>query len=431
MKPEPYQIEASQFVYQRDQSMLFAKMGAGKTLTYLLAMQDWMESDAVRKILVVAPLRVVNNVWRQERDKWKSPLTMARITGEVREDIRYCDVVLTNYEMMPEVLESDHGCDAIVFDELSRLRNPGGVRQRAARRARFKIRSGGTGTPAPNRLTSIFGMAHAVGLGHLVGRNHDKWLRRYFYPTDFEQHNWAAFADTPDELAALIKPYTYVLEDSAITLPPIVRVPMPVELPAELRVTYDELRKTSQLSDHEIVAGSAGVLFGKLRQVASGFIYDHDHNAIGFDPYRFELIKEIVDEAQGQPLIIAYEFVEQLRMMQEEWPGLPFIGGGSKNDDQTIESWNLGKLPLLGLHPAAAGHGLNLQTGGNAVAWWQLPTDLELYDQLLARLARRGQVDDRVFSYEPAALNTIDMIVIEQAHAKREIQEGLWAALRR
>lgn len=437
MKPASFQIEASQFVYERDGSMLFCRMGTGKTLINLMAMQDWIEAGEAKRIMVVAPLRVAKNVWRQERDKWQIPLSMTIATGEQsRLAIETAllvktDVLLTNYEFFTKLLEADHGCDAIIFDELSKLRNPTGKRQKQARRGDFRIRSGSTGTPAPNGLTSIYGMAHAVGRGDLVGRNYDKWLRRYFYPEDYLQQKWIPFKETPQELAEMIKPFTYVLEDGAVELPPIVRPPIEVELPQALRETYERMRATSQLSDLDIVAGSAGVLRMKLRQILSGFIYDHDGAAVGLNNYRLQILEDIVDEMNGQPLIIAYEFREQLEMLQLCWPGVPFIGGGSKDDEKTIADWNAGRLPLMFLHPASAGHGLNLQDGGNAIAWWQLPDDAETYDQTLARLVRRGQAGACVYSYEPCAFDTVDVAVQASYHIKTRVQNSLWAALRR
>lgn len=439
MKPADYQIDASGFMFERNASMMFARMGTGKTLTYLMTIQDLIEAGVIRRAMIVPPLRVAKNVWRQECEKWSIPLTMALCTGEMDKDGQRAaidadtDVLIANYDIMEKILEDDaHGCDGLVFDELSKLRNPTGKRQKAARRGKFVWRSGGTGTPAPNGLGSIYGMAHAVGLGHLVGRNHDLWQRQYFYPTDYEQHNWAPFADTEEKLAALIKPYTYVLEDDAVELPPIVRPPLEIELPRSLRRTYDEMRGTSLLSDEELViAGSAAVLRNKLRQIASGFAYRSDGTAASFDPYRLEILVDIVEEMQGRPIIIAYEFREQLAMMLRKWPGLPYIGGGSTNDEKTIDDWNAGRLPVLGLHPASAGHGLNLQSGGNTVAWWQVPDDLELYDQLIGRLVRRGQAGAAVYSYEPTALDTVDVAVRARAVDKTRVQGGLWAALRR
>ena len=439
MKIAGYQLDASGFMYERDASMLFAKMGSGKTLTYLKTINDLREDKVIGRTLIVPPLRVAKHVWRQEAAKWNIPLTFALCTGEMtknqqREAIAAdTDVLLANYDVVERILEDGtHRCNALVFDELSKLRNPTGKRQKAARRGKFIWRSGGTGTPAPNVLGSIYGMAHAVGLGHLVGRNHDKWQREYFYPTDYEQRNWAPFNDTEERLAALIKPHTYVLADDAVELPPIVRPPMDIDLPRDLRRIYDEMRATSLLSDEELViAGSAAVLRNKLRQIASGFVYRTDGTAASFNPYRLEILKDIVDEMQGQPIIIAYEFREQLAIMQREWPGLRYIGGGSANDDATIEDWNAGRVSVLGLHPASAGHGLNLQAGGNTVAWWQVPDDLELYDQLIARLVRRGQASAAVRSFEPTALDTIDVAVRARAIDKTRVQDGLWAALRK
>lgn len=440
MKPAAFQIDAAGHVFERDSSLVFARVGSGKTLTYLLAMQDLIESREVKRIAVVAPLRVANTVWRQERDKWGIPLTMSLCTGEMskREQLLALntptDVLVTNYDIYYRLVKDGQvgGCDAVVFDEISRLRNPTGKWQKAMRHAPFRWRSGGTGTPAPNGLTSIYGMCQAVGIAtELFGRNYDKWLRKYFYPEDYNQHKWLPFDNTLAELSAILKPYTYVLEDNAVELPPIVRPEVTLQLPKGLRAKYDEMRKTSMLSDEEIVAGSAGVLANKLRQLASGFIYGKDGASLRMDPFRFEWIQDMVAEQNGQPAIIVYEFVEQLAMMRDQWPTLRWLGGGSKNDDETIDLWNARKLDKLALHPASAGHGLNLQYGGDTFIWWQRPYDLELYDQTIGRLTRRGQPSPHVYSYEPDAKNTVDITVRAQAWAKVRAQDSLWEALRR
>jgi len=440
MKPANYQVDASQFIFERDSSMLFARMGTGKTLTYLLAMQDWIETGAAKRVLVVAPLRVAKHVWMSEADKWSIPLTMTVCTGDMsakwqRQAVEAkTDVLVCNVEMAGKIVrDGTHGCDAIVFDELSRWRNGTGKRMkemRALTRQGFGIKSGGTGTPAPNGLTSLYGMAATVGLD-MFGRNYDKWRRQYFWPEDFEQRRWLPFQNTPNELADIIRPWTYVLEDSAVELPPVVRPPIEIDLPDTLRAQYDDFRKTSVLSDHEIVAGNNGVLRGKLRQMASGFVYSNAGDPVGLDPFRLDAIEELIDDLNGQPVIVAYEFREQLAMMLRRWPGLPWMGGGSTGDEATIAAWNAGKLPVMALHPASAGHGLNLQAGGNSIIWWQRPDDLELYDQTIARLRRRGQADDRVYSYELEARDTIDQAVARAAVGKVATQDGLWASLRR
>jgi hypothetical protein len=443
MEPAKFQVEGSNFIFERDNSMLFARCGTGKTLTYQMAMRDWILERVVRRIMVVAPPRVARNVWRQERDKWGMPLTMSLIDGSMGKPEQRAavetdtDVLLTNYNMYPKILaDGTHRCEAVVFDELSQLRNGTGKWQKAARHAPFRIKSGGTGTPAPNGLTSIYGMAQAVGIAQQVdfGRNYEKWLRRYFYAENPREPNtkWIPFKETPDELAQIIKPFTFVQEDNAVELPTIVRPPIDLQLPAALRRAYNKLRATSVLSDLDIIASSNGVLRNKLRQMASGFIYDNSGlDVVEMDLYRLDVVEEIVNEQNGRPIIIAYEFKEQLAMMRTRWPGLRFIGGGSRDDEATIADWNEGRIDKLALHPASAGHGLNLQGGGNAVVWWQLPDDFELYDQTLGRLRRRGQADDRVWSYEPCASDTVDITVRDQAHAKNRTQEGLWASLRR
>jgi hypothetical protein len=440
VKANKWQIDASQFVYERDNSMLLARTGTGKTLTYLMTLQDWQDSGDVARVMVSAPLRVCNTVWRQEAEQWGIDTPFVLCTGEMtkkqQEDaLRSRHHLLVNHNLLPKILKTDHGCDALIIDELSRFRNPTGAWQKAVRFNGPKIRTGGTGTPAPNGLTSLFGMSQTVGLGYIWGdyaRNHDRWLRRFFYPEDYMQRKWIPFKETAGELAELIRPHTYTLEEGAVELPPIVQRRIDVQLPPKLRAKYEQMRSLSKLTDEEIVADTAGVMRMKLRQILSGFAYDNNGEPVSLeDDYRLQVLKDIVAEQNGQPIILVYEFKAQLAEMLKTWPNMPYLGGGSKDDDRTIDAWNLGNLPVLGLHPASAGHGLNLQAGGAAIAWWQLPDDLEAYDQTIARLARRGQRALSVFSYELAALDTVDQAVIAAAHGKRRVQDALWEALRR
>lgn len=434
------QADASGFVYERDASMVFARTGAGKTIVYENTIVDWLEEGIVDRVLVVGPLRVVNLVWRQEAAKWKLPLTFGIVTGErskaQNEEALAADtdILLTNYEMLPKVLDADHGCQGIIFDELSKLRKPTGKRQKRARRSDFVVRSGGTGSPAPNGLTSIFGMCHAVGLGAVVGRNYDRWLRTYFYPTDYMQKRWAPFERSFERLTQMLAPHVCVLDDPTAVLPPVVRVPVRFELNQTLANRYREMRRTSQLTDFDILAPSEGVLRLKLRQIASGFAYHKlgkNLPAARLDPQRLDVLADLASEMQGKPLLVAYEFREQLALMLERWPWMPWIGGGSTGDEAKIEAWATGKSPpLMAIHPASAGHGLNgLEQGSDSVAWWQLPDDAEMYQQLLGRLSRRSAKHPTVWSYEIAAVGTIDEAVLEMQQIKLGVQESLWEAL--
>lgn len=450
--PTPWQIDASGFVYERDASMVLAGVGAGKTFVYLNTIQDWIEEGITDRVMLVAPLRVCTMVWRQEARKWDRPVTFSLCTGELspreqREAVEArTDVLLVNNAMAPKVLKHGaHGCDALVIDELSKYRDPTSTWSKAIRGGPFKIRSGGTGTPAPNGYLSLYGMCHAVGLGHLVGRNFDKWKRRYFYPTDFNQYTWAPFPGALEQLAADIKPYVYVLENGSVELPPVRKVRVDLQLPADLKLKYAEMRRTLALSEEAIYAPNNGVARNKLRQIASGFVYDKPgagmttgegarRRVLQLADWRFEALAEIVDEMQGQPLIIAYEFVEQKAMMIERWPMMRFLGGGTSNaeDEETVRLWIEGKLPLLGMHPASAGHGLNdLDLGGSTVAWWQPPDDLELYNQLLGRLTRRGQKAASVTSLVLCAMGTVDEGVFDRLGEKDAEEQALWNALRR
>lgn len=414
--------------------MLFARPGAGKTLTYLMTAEDWIAEKVAKRIMMVGPRRVVQNVWRQERSKWEIPLSISIATGDMSKNaIRTAidvdtNILGVNYEMYLKLLNEDHRCDAVIYDELSLLRNPSGKRQKGARSAPFKLATGGTGSPAPNGLTSLFGMTKAIGID-FGWRSHDRWLREYFYPLDYDQRKWAAFKDTPEKLAEIIRPYTFVLDDPAVDKPTVEQVQIDITLPSRLREMYDRMREESVLSDRDIVAGSAGVLRNKLRQISGGFIYDNRGNPQHIDDWRLDTIVDLVESMNGQQVIIGYEFREQLAMMRKVWPDLRWLGGDSKDDDTTISWWNGGQLDKLAIHPASAGHGLNLQASqADTVIWWQPIDDYELYSQLLARLARRGGAS-LVYSYEPCAVNTIDGAVMRASKEKAATENNLWKAL--
>jgi len=435
MKPASYQIEASQFMYERDHSMVWARPGTGKTLATLLAIQDWIETGAAKRVLIEAPLRVCHNVWQQEIEKWKLPLTSAIYTGEVSRAGRAAaiaadtHILISNYDLLPQLLQQEHRCDAVVYDELSKLRNPTGKRNKLAKQAGFKIATGLTGSPAPRGLESLYGMSNAVGL-KLFGRNYDLWHRKYFYPIDINEYRWEPLPGARDELVRMLKPYVFTLEDDAVELPPIVRTYIDVDLPDDLQQTYREMRATSVLPDHDIIAGSAGVLAGKLRQIAAGFVYDNAGSPVAFDEYRIDLLADLVDEQQGQPLLVMYEWVEQLAMLRARWPNAPWLGAGAPDPNGTLQRWNRGELPLLFGHPASMGHGNNMAAGGNAICWLQPPNDYELFEQGIGRLQRRDQPNARVYSYEIAALNTLDIAVRGRLAEKSAVQTDLWSAIR-
>lgn len=410
--------------------MIFARPGTGKTRGALMAMEDWIDRGDAKRVLVTAPLKVAKNVWGQENNKWHGPLSMNILTGDMSLKDRnaalysHSDVLVCNHDILDKVLDANHGCDAMVIDELSRFRSHSGTWQKTARNSGMKMTTGLTGSPAPNNYLGIYGMQRAIGL-NLFGKNFDKWKRANFYPTDYEARKWAIFPGNEAPFDA-IRPYTYVLDDKSVNLPKIVQKNVPVELPDEVRKSYRELRATSALSDMQIVALNAGVLHGKLRQIAAGFIYDNTGKPRGFSSFRIDALAALVEELQGQPVLIVYEWIEQLNMLRRMWPDVPVLGGGSTDDDTTIARWNDRELDKLFIHPASAGHGLNMAQGGNSVAWLQPTSDNELYEQTLGRVRRRDQTSAQVFSYELMAENTLDASVQQVCHQRGLEQDMLW-----
>lgn len=418
-------------MFERDHSMLWARPGTGKTRATLLGIQDVLEAKVSKRVLVSAPLKVAETVWRQECAKWQIPLNISVVTGNTPERERAkiiyggSDVLVCNHDMLEKVLECNHGCTGMVLDELSRFRHHNGTWQKAARKSGMLWTTGLTGSPTPNNYLSLFGMSRAIGL-NIFGKNFDKWKRANFYPTDYEARKWAIFPGNEAPFDA-IRPYTYVLNDKNVSLPKIICPPQPVlQLPDAVRRSYVEMRKTSALTDLEIVASNAGVMTNKLRQIAAGFIYDNSGRPQGFSSFRIDALSALVEDMQGEPLLVVYEWIEQLAMLQKRFPDAPMLGGGSKNDEDIINRWNAGEFPVLLIHPASAGHGLNMAQGGNSVAWLQPTYDNELYEQTIGRVRRRDQKSAQVFSYELMAENTLDAAVQQVCHQRGLEQDMLW-----
>ena len=253
MRPAQYQQDVATFIFERDASLIFARPGTGKTLATLLAIKDWISEKVAKRVLIVAPLRVAKLVWGAENQKWHIGLSMSLVTGEMKPKDRDAaiysgsDVLVTNFEMLEKVLATNHGCDAIVIDEISKLRASNGAWNKLIRKAKFKLAVGLTGSPTPNTLLSLHGISRAVGID-VFDKSFDKWKRAYFYPTDYQQYKWAPLPGAREQLQTLLQPYTYVLDEGAGLLPPVVRVPVPCTLPPDLRAAYDDMRRTSALT---------------------------------------------------------------------------------------------------------------------------------------------------------------------------------------
>jgi SNF2 family DNA or RNA helicase len=431
MKLRPYQNEAADFLYERDRAMILAPVGAGKTAITLTAMQDMLFNEEVGRFLVLAPKRVCTDVWPVEQPKWAPfhEIAVAVGTPKQRLDALNSDarIVVSNYDNIQWLAEQALDFDAIVFDELTRLKNPSGTRFKALLKVLepMTIRWGLTGSFTSNGLEDVFGQCKIVDQT-LLGRSKGAFMQQYFVLINKEFGEWAPRVGALANVMARIKPATYVLEagDYADKLPPLHVIEVRCDL--DDRKPYEKMKADFQALD--VTAINAGVVTGKLQQMASGFVYDTRKQAsdvpgkfivtqtpVWFSTHKFDRLEELLNENQRANTIIAYTYQEELAELKRRYPRAQTL-----DDKDAIQRWNAGQIELLLVHPKSAGHGLNLQFGGCKIIFLSLPWSLELYEQTVGRLHRSGQTRD-VWCYVMLTNKTVDEKIWGALHDKRAI----------
>ncbi|MCX8502895.1 MAG: DEAD/DEAH box helicase [Beijerinckiaceae bacterium] len=416
MKLREYQEQGADFLYEHDRAMILAPVGAGKTAMTLTAMQD-----LGGRFLVLAPLRVCKTVWPVEQPKWAPKLRLAVAVGTPAQRAAAlasdADVVVTNYDNLQWLATQPLKFDAIVFDELTRLKNPSGARFKALHKVidKIKIRWGLTGSFTSNGLEDVFGQCKIVDQS-LLGRSKGAFLQQYFSLINPDYGEWAARPGALEAVMQRIKTATFVLEpgEYADKLPPCYMVEMRCDM--DDRTPYEQMKKDSIAKlEKDITALTAAVAINKLQQIASGFVYDENGEAHWTGSHKFDLLDEILTENQGANTIVVYNYKEELAELQRRYPN-------AKTIDGNVEAWNDGKIPLLLIHPKSAGHGLNLQHGGNKIIFMSLPWSLELFEQTVGRLHRSGQKHD-VWCYVLMTNKTVDERIWASLHDKKTISD--------
>ena len=445
--PRPYQTILADHILTHPRCAIWADMGLGKTSGTLYAL------DALRLVedvpaLVLAPLRVVNETWPAEVEKWDnlSHLKIVPITGTPKQRLNAlhtpADVHATNYENLPWLMEQGFfPWTTIISDEATRLKSfrLGGKKGRRAR-ALAKVAFSKverfielTGTPSPNGLQDLWGQLWFLDRGERLGRTHSAFMRRWFrlkHPNSFEMvpmpHSEAEIMERVSDICLSIRAKDWFdLNDPII-------VDVPAILPESAMRQYKEMESKMflEIQEQEIEAFNAAAKTMKCLQLANGAIYDETGDWHPVHDAKLDALESVVQEANGMPVLVAYHFKTDLIRLKKRFPQ----GKELDKNRQTITDWNAGKIPILFAHPASAGHGLNLQDGGNLVVmfghWW----DLEQYQQIIERIGPTRQMqagyDRPVYIYNIRAVDTIDSTVIQSRTDKRKIQDLLLETVR-
>ena len=393
-------------------------VGFGKTVVSHTAAQELIAAGEVKRVLIIAPLRVCNEVWAIEHMNWEHLRPVGMATGSVA--IRAaviesdCEIVCINFEVLTWFFEHYAGeFDGLIIDELTKFKG-GGTQFKALRKhvRKFKWRLGMTGTLAEEGLVGLFYQVMAIDGGKTFGKNKKEWLREYFYPADYEERSWETDAVGSERLAAKIKHLIFeatVVENKPDLVTEVVRLPMTESAQA----MYDELRREGVV--HGIEAVNAAVLSGKLEQVANGFLYDGDEL---IDIHNEKIIAIINHAPVGRQFVIAYRYVEDLQKLREAFPD----GRELRDSASVVADFNSGALSALFIHPNSGGHGLNLQISGcSDVIFYGPVWSRDQTDQVIGRVCRRGNPAPLVTVTTFVMLGTVeDVIMLPRLAGKGE-----------
>lgn len=435
-KPHDYQRHTIRFIEDHPQAAIFLGMGMGKTVSTLTAVNNLIYEDfATRRALVIAPLRVARDTWPSELHKWDhlNDLTCSVIIGSKaqREQAvtRDADIYVINRENVPWLV--DH-CwpqwpfDMVIIDELSSFKNHQAARFKALKKVLPKIDRiiGLTGTPAPNSLMDIWAPFRLLDGGQRLGKFIGRYREAYFAPDKRngpQVYSWKLRPGAEDEIYDRIGDITLSMKTADyLTLPECTYVTKTVALDKGEQEIYRRFVRDMviELDGETIDAANAAALSGKLQQLAAGAIYQDDGYAT-IHTKKLDALEDIVEAANGQTVLVTFWFTHDADRILERFPQAVKL-----NTAADFAAWNRGEIPLGLIHPASAGHGLNLQSGGHILTWFTTPWSLELYEQANARLHRQGQSEPVTITHIVTA-GTVD----EQVHAalakKSVTQQGL------
>jgi SNF2 family DNA or RNA helicase len=449
-KPHNYQKHTTTYIEAHPVSAIFLDMGLGKTVSTLTALNNLLfDSFEIHRVLVIAPLRVARDTWPEELRKWDhlSGLRYAVAVGS--EDERRAalqksaDITIINRENVGWLIEQSGArfdYDTVVIDELSSFKSHQAKRFRALMKVRPSVKRiiGLTGTPSSNGLMDLWAEFRLLDMGERLGRFIGHYRADYFIPDKRNGQVIFSYKPLPDAEARIydkIADITISMKSTDhLQMPELISSEYPVRLNKLERGIYDRLKQEMVLSltqdeDGEITAANAAALSGKLSQLANGAVYDDSGQYHRFHDRKVDALEDIIEAAGGKPILVAYWFKHDLeritaRLKEQH---VPFA---KLDSSDSITRWNRGEIPVALIHPASAGHGLNLQSGGNHLIWFGLTWSLELYQQTNARLWRQGQQSETVVIQHIVAKGTIDERILKALSEKDKSQKALIAAVK-
>ncbi len=445
-KPHDYQSYATDFILTHPVAAILLQMGLGKSVITLTAIRELLNRGEVKKVLVVAPLRVARDTWPEEIRKWDhlKGLTFSVAVGTADERraavTAGSEVTIINRENVPWLVEQSgipFRWDMVVIDELSSFKNWQAKRFRSLMKVRPFVKRivGLTGTPSPNGHMDLFAEYRLLDMGERLGRFIGRYREAYFSPDRWgngQVFSWKLRPGADEAIYRKISDITVSMKSvDHLKMPECVINEVPVRMDQRERAQYETLKEQLFLrvvnrdGVYEVDAKNASVLCGKLSQLANGAVYSDEGGIARIHDRKLDALEDLIESANGNPLLVAYWFQHDLWRMKERFPEIQVL-----KSPEDIRDWNAGRIPVAAIHPASCGHGLNLQAGGSTLVWFGLTWSLELYQQTNARLWRQGQQAETVVIHHIVTEDTIDEQILQALRGKDQSQEKLINAVK-
>ena len=446
-EPHNYQRYATNYVEEHTECALILDMGCGKTVITLSALNDLLfDSFEAHRILVIAPLRVASISWPDELRKWDhlSGLTYSVAVGSVAERkaalMKQADIYIINRENVQWLIDESglpFDYDTVVVDELSSFKNWQAKRFKALIKMRPKIKRiiGLTGTPSSNSLMDLWAEFKVLDMGKRLGRFISQYRVNYFEPDKRNGqvvYSYKLLPCAEQRIYNKIADMTISMKSTdLLKMPELISSEYAVSLSDKEKERYRKMKRdlVLQLPEGEITAANAASLTGKLCQMSNGAIYDENGGFVELHDRKLDALEDIIEAANGKPLLVAYWFRHDAERIERRLRKLK-ITFARLDSMESIRRWNKGELPVALIHPASAGHGLNLQSGGSSIVWFGLTWSLELYQQTNARLWRQGQSAETVVVQHIVTKGTIDERILKALSQKEGVQSALIEAVK-
>ncbi len=431
-KPHEYQTYATRFLLEHPISCLMLDCGLGKTVITLTALWDLvLDSFDIGRVLVIAPKRVAENVWVQEIEKWEhlTGLTAVRVLGNEQERRSALNtpafLYIINRENVAWLVKNRRwDFDMVVIDELSSFKSHQAQRFKAMRKVRPLVTRivGLTATPAPNSLMDLWAEMCLLDMGQRLGRYIGSYRERFFVPDKRNReivYSYKPREGAEDKIYESISDICISMKaKDHLQMPELVTNRVTVSMSPKEHEVYDRLRRdmVTELNGEELDAVNAASLSNKLQQMASGAVYSSGHQTVVLHSRKLDALEDLIEAANGKPLLVAYWFHHEHDRLHERFDCRDI------NTAEDIAAWCAGEIPVGLIHPASAGHGLNLQSGGSTLVWLSLTWSLELYEQLNDRLWRQGQ-EHTVVIHHIISEGTIDEDIMS-ALARKDVGQN-------